>query len=90
MTTVIFRYWQKSIIALFPTIEADPHGNCLSYQHIGQHGAADYTGIVTNSRPATKDEYTPLLAELQSIGYADLSIRKRHYAIDNFPSTPQD
>ena len=76
-TKVVFRYWQKDVIALFPEIPADSWGvYCESYQHVGQHGAADYYGIIDASRAATEAEYADLQAELQSIGYV-LDLRRR-------------
>ena len=76
-TTVIFRkFRQGDIIALFPEIQADmSRGNCQSYQHIGQHGAASYR-IVDNTKLATKAEYMPLADELYRIGYK-LTTRER-------------
>jgi hypothetical protein len=74
-TKVVFRMWDGQVIALFPEID---EGNyfCLSYEHIGQHGGADYQGIVADSRLATPDEYKDLFEELESIGY-NLDVRKR-------------
>lgn len=68
---VIFRKFKKDgdIIALFPHIEADNSGNCQSYQHIGQHGAADYNYCMKISNAATKEEYQALKTELEGIGY---------------------
>ena len=77
-TKVIFRKFKtdNDIIALFPELPGDmnPHVTCLSYQHVGQHGAAcvNLTGQYT--RPASEDQYKDLLAELVSIGYTDLKI----------------
>ena len=81
LTRVVFRRWPKSqgggIIALFPDIPSDPSGRfCLSYEHVGQHGGADYRGVIGSTRPATPFEYRPLQDELTSIGY-DLKIRSR-------------
>jgi hypothetical protein len=74
----------EGVIALFPTILETNHQNyyswrptsespypisCLSYEHIGQHGGADYDGIMSESRPATEAEYKDLFEELESIGY---------------------
>lgn len=76
-TKVVFRYWEKSVIALFPEIPNDAWGTyCESYQHIGQHGGADYYGIIERSRPATPEEYACLKDELESIGY-DLQVIRR-------------
>ena len=54
---VIFRKdrtgW-KEPFALFPELPADNYGNyCDSYQHVGQHCAADYHGCIANSDPAS-------------------------------------
>ncbi len=45
--------------------------------HIGQHGAADYAGVITSTKPAREDEYRNLLTELEQIGYENLNIVKR-------------
>ena len=78
MLPVIYRTWKDhgDVMALFPTI---PESNycVMSYQHVGQHGGADYTGCIAMTRPATEEEYTPLHQELISIGYDDLKIYKR-------------
>jgi hypothetical protein len=78
-TVVIFRKWRNGdIIALFPEISTDVHNwFCQSYEHVGQHGSADYSGVVYNTVPATPDEYCNLLQELKAIGYDDLIVRKR-------------
>jgi hypothetical protein len=70
VTRVVFRWWRESdsVIALFPDIE-DRHGLVSSYMHVGQHGPADYMGIIANSRPATPEEYTDLKRELESAPY---------------------
>ena len=79
ITRVVFRKWKNGdIIALFPDICNDVNNNpdiCLSYEHIGQHGSADY-GIVAITKLATKDEYMPLFVELESLGY-NLKVCKR-------------
>lgn len=76
-TKVIFRFWLGEVIALFPEIVADQSPYyCLSYQHIGQHGACCPVPIVAHSRPATKKEWRPLYDELTRIGYK-LRIMKR-------------
>jgi hypothetical protein len=76
-TKVILRKWltqfDNLIIALFPEIPADVYGmHCTSYEHIGQHGAADYQHVIQNTNPALPREYADLLAELREIGYDDL------------------
>ena len=80
MTPVIFRKFKKDgdIIALFPNEKWDYCGlHIASYMRIGQHGEADYTGVIGITVPATEKEYRSLLLELISIGYDDLKIMKR-------------
>lgn len=74
ITKVVFRVWKSGhgkgeTIALFPHIEADHAGNCLCYERVGQHGAADYSGCIRATRPATSEEATPLKSELERLGY---------------------
>jgi hypothetical protein len=83
---VIIRVWKgdpDDVFALFPTDPADNYGlYCTSYQHIGQHGSADYALCIRNSRPATKAEARPLLAELRRIGYRPRVLKRanrRHH-----------
>lgn len=69
---VVFRRWKDGfgIIALFPEIPADLDGRyCESYEHIGQHGAADYHGVVMATMPVVPREYADLAEELRQIGY---------------------
>jgi len=76
-TAVVFRRWRNGdIIALFPEQAADRRGHCDSYEHVGQHGGADYDGVVAVTRPATPAEYADLARELTTIGY-NLRIVKR-------------
>ncbi len=68
---VIFRTWRarpKTCIAFLPDTPASP-GHVMAYEHVGQHGEADYIGLLPITRPATPDECTELLAELRDIGY---------------------
>jgi hypothetical protein len=76
-TIVVFRKWRNdgSIIALFPQIGHHDYA-CESYMHIGQHGAADYHGVVAVTDSATPDEFRDLYNELTRIGY-NLEVRKR-------------
>ena len=77
ITKVVFRKFKQGgdTLALFPEIEHN-YFLCSSYQHIGQHGGADYQGCIAISTPATPEEYAPLQSELQSIGY-NLKIMQR-------------
>ena len=70
-TKVVFRKFKEGdIIALFPRLPGtnDPYRSCMSYQHIGQHGAAD-PGIVSITKLAKPGEYASLAKELRSLGY---------------------
>ena len=78
--TVIFRRWKYydgDVIALFPELPADVHGmQCMSFEHVGQHGSADYHEVMHNTEPATPEEYGGLRAELEDRGYV-LVVRSR-------------
>ncbi len=76
-TKVIFRKFKDGeIIALFPEVQAnDSHWGCMSYMHIGQHGAARYN-IVWDTKLAKPEEYADLKTELEDLGY-NLEVRKR-------------
>jgi len=73
--TIFRKFKEGDIIALFPEIE-HCFPMCSSYQHIGQHGGADYHGLIQITTLATPPEYEPLKTELESIGY-DLKIREK-------------
>ena len=65
----------KVIFRKFPEIIASPNPyQCLSYMHIGQHGAASAEPI---GLPATREECKHLLSELREIGYTDLELCTR-------------
>lgn len=77
-TRVVFRMYPgrlfsggyAGIIALFPDIPYCTDGMlCTSYEPVGQHGAADYAGVIAATRPATPDEYAPLRRELDGAPY---------------------
>ena len=79
-TVVVFRYWRGQVIALFPELVEHNSRMVDSYMHIGQHGAADYAGIVQFSRAATPEEYQSLKDELEDgFGY-NLEIRQKRPA----------
>jgi hypothetical protein len=76
---VVFRKWKDGfgVIALFPEIPTDLYGRyCESYEHVGQHGGADYQGVIMNTRPANVEESADLAEELQIIGYDLRAIKK--------------
>ena len=68
ITEVIFRRWPPNdfnlVIALFPYIINDHKGNVMSYEHIGQHGGADYNGVINGTDPANESEYNDLKSEI--------------------------
>lgn len=67
-----------NIVAIFPEEPGtyEPW-TCMVYEHIGQHGQADYRTMIELTTAAKPEEYANLLAELKSIGYDDLEIRQR-------------
>jgi hypothetical protein len=76
-TIVVFRVWNDvdSVIALMPNEDAG-NSMCMSYMHVGQHSGANYSHVISKTRPATKKEYKDLAQELTKIGY-NLVVRKR-------------
>ncbi len=69
---VVFRKWRDNggVIALFPELPADIDGHfCQSYEHVGQHAAADYLAVINHTCPVTPQEYAALADELVRIGY---------------------
>ena len=82
---VVFRRWRDTggLIALFPENPADIHGwYCDSYETIGQHGAADYHGVIQMTVPARLRQCDELAQELRRIGYSLRPIKRaswRHH-----------
>jgi hypothetical protein len=69
---VVFRKWKENgdVIALFPELPADLYGEyCDAYEHVGQHGGADYFGVVQHTKPCSIEESADLATELRRIGY---------------------
>lgn len=67
-TLVVFRRWGNGdIIALFPALQDRTY--CESYEHVGQHGLAYYSGVISMTKPALPDEYAALKRELESAPY---------------------
>jgi hypothetical protein len=68
---VVFRRWRNGdVIALFPTLPADLSGNhCDAYEHVGQHGGADYVGVIQKTTPCSLNDAADLATELRRIGY---------------------
>ena len=56
VTLVVFRRWRDigTLIALFPGQPADNQGRyCDAYEHVGQHGGADYLGVIQATTPVS-------------------------------------
>jgi len=72
-TVVIFRKWRgkpHSVMALMPELASSYNGHyCDAYEHAGQHGGADYHGVIDQTRAASPEEYADLKAELESEPY---------------------
>lgn len=71
-TVVVFRRWRDKagdVIALFPDETADNLGHCSSFEHVGQHGAANYQLVMAATSPASPEQYADLKSELESEPY---------------------
>jgi hypothetical protein len=69
---VVFRRWRDTgdVIALFPELPADLSGDCCdAYEHVGQHGGADYHGVIQQTTPCSLNDAAALAQELRTIGY---------------------
>jgi hypothetical protein len=69
---VVFRKWRDTgtIIALFPELPSDINGwFCDAYEQVGQHGGADYHGVIQHTTPASAEVCAGLAKELTGIGY---------------------
>jgi hypothetical protein len=80
--SVVFRRWRDGgdIIALFPEVPADIFGRyCEAYEHIGQHGGADYHGVIQATVPVELHEAEDLAEELIRIGYRLRPIKRALY-----------
>ena len=80
--SVVFRRWRDGgdIIALFPEVPADIFGRyCEAYEHIGQHGGADYHGVIQATVPVELHEAEDLADELTRIGYRLRPIKRALY-----------
>lgn len=66
---VIFRADKDTgeVVAVFPTEITYPDGCVTCYVHVGQHGPCSRGYYLANTRPASPEEYGPLLEELRSI-----------------------
>src|SRR5437667_2662148 len=78
-TLVIFRRWREggTMIALFPEIPSDINGwFCEAYEHVGQHGGADYQGVIAATKPVEPADAADLADELTRIGYKLTFVRR--------------
>lgn len=82
-TKVIFRKFPDGeVIALFPELPGTNGINsCLSYQHIGQHGAA-MVAIYYDTKPCDAFDRLPLEKELTAIGYKLTVVSRFSYQMD--------
>ena len=79
-TQVLFRVGKDGIVfALMPYELADITGSVMSYQHLGQHGSADYDYCLRTSKNATTEQALSLYKELEGIGYNLEVIKRRNY-----------
>ena len=77
-TPVVFRkFSDDEVVALFPAMPGWRLGECMSYLHLWQHGAADYGHAVRTTRPTRPEDHADLQAELVQIGYDDLRVYQR-------------
>lgn len=90
-TPMVFRVWPNGdVIALMPTLPYAVGGYCCqSYEHVGQHGAADYTGVVRATKLATAAEYADLLAELTGRGYNVRPVKRAPKPISEPATAPE-
>ena len=68
---VVFRKWKENgdVIALFPQLPADLYGEyCDAYEHVGQHGGADFHGVIRQTTPCSLNDAADLATELRRIG----------------------
>jgi hypothetical protein len=76
--TVFRKYKEGDVIALFPEDKGNNY-RVSCYQQVGQHGEADYHGVVRSTKPALPHEYADLKRELQGHPYHyNIEARKRH------------
>ena len=84
ITLVVFRRWRDNgdIIALFPELPADCQGRfCDAYEHVGQHGGANFHGVVQATKPVSVKDAADLIQELERIGYVLRPIKGASYKL---------
>ena len=72
---VIFRKDKRDneVVAFFPTMKSDL-GFVTIYAHNGQHCEGRVEYFLEETTPVSKEEYTPLLNELRTIGYDNMKV----------------
>ena len=86
-TRVVFRRWKAAnggtVLALFPYERETRPGDCSSYEHVGQHGAANYLNCIAGTVPAMSNEpdVIELRRELERIGYNLRVIRRASWRL---------
>lgn len=80
---VIFRKDKDNgeVVAVFPTFfyyGSVRWTEAWCYTHATQHGEINYYYYLMQTKPATEDEYAPLLKELENtVGYKNLKVYKK-------------
>ncbi len=78
VTDVVLRRWYRKcdgtgLIALFPGEVVTDSGLVQSFEHFGQHGPADYDGVIRRTKPVRLPRdwelAAPLIRELESAPY---------------------
>lgn len=85
MTKVCFRWMEEhpEVAAVFPEIQWDNWPTLACYCSYEGHGGCTADWVRHETRPATPEEYAPLLEELRRIGYDDLVIVPRMPRVPN-------
>ena len=93
VTRVIYRTYPKAkdgsggdVIALLLDCAANL-GRVVCYQHVGQHGEAQYFHVMASTTPSTEAEIIPLRDELIRIGYAPIQRKRR--SIQSYTNSPR-
>lgn len=79
---VIFRKDKETgeVVAVFPTLFYYGKARWTEvwcYTHSTQHGEINYYYYQMGTKPATENEYKPLLKELEGRGYTNLKVYKK-------------
>lgn len=88
---VVFRrYPDGQIIALFPYDFVNEQGDCNSYMFIGEHGAADYFQVLSDTVRAAPKDYESLCKYLKSRGYKPRIMERAHSRVKRLHRYIQD